>query len=180
MKKLINKALSLLPEYLPATLLAFLAALFQTTLFPRVFDCPPDLILALVCAYSIRKSENVAVYFALLSSFLADTTGSVGFSVMPFFYIALALVFSGVGRSTRSGRTFFSFLIFYIPALILREGVTLLLTSIRFSFDLDIVYVLSTSVLKESVFGLILGPAAYLAATPFCLRKKEKGGVRNE
>jgi len=59
-------------------ILAFFALSFQATFFPHV---KPDLVLILVCFYSIRKGQVKGMLYGALSGFLIDSAS--GFIIGP-------------------------------------------------------------------------------------------------
>ena len=152
-----------------AVIFAFTVALFQTSAAHRVFRTAPDLILAAAAAYAIRNRDSRAVFFALLCSFLADASGSVGFSLMPLYHVAAALVFSYIGSNAKNDRRFVAFWIFFPAAALSRSLLTLFSYAVKSSFSLDLYKLFVNVLFPEFIYTLIAAIPLYFAAMLFSL-----------
>ena len=92
----------------------------QCAFFPLLDFCPmtPDLILAMLTAISLLDSPKSAAVCAVAGGFFIDAIGSSGASVSPVIYFLTVVVISFFTEKIL--KSFASFLILMIPALICR------------------------------------------------------------
>jgi hypothetical protein len=107
----------------------FLASL-QTAFFPILSFCPktPDLIMGMLLAITLLDDEKSAAVCALGAGFFVDAIGSSGLAISPVVYIIFVLVINIFARKVL--KSFVSYLLLLIPALIFRALATYLLVLI--------------------------------------------------
>lgn len=99
----------------------------QVAFFPILNICPrtPDLILGLLLAITLLDSEKSAAVCAVAAGFFIDAIGSSGLALSPIVYLLLVLIINLLARKVL--KSFISYLLLLLPALIYRGVATYIL-----------------------------------------------------
>ena len=108
------------------SIMTLILASAQCAFFPILKICPktPDIILAMLVAIALLDGDGSAVICSVGAGFLVDAIGTSGVSLSPLIYCLTIMV---VGLFTEKMlKSFASFLLLLVPALVCRALATLL------------------------------------------------------
>ena len=136
-------------------LLTLLLATLQTAFFPFLSFCPktPDLIMGMLLAITLLDNEKSASVCALGAGFFVDAIGSSGLAISPVVYLLFVLIINAFVKKVL--KSFVSYLLLLIPALIYRATATYLLVLVtELAFPRG--WVFTELILPEMLATLIL------------------------
>ena len=140
-------------------IVTIILAVIQTCGF-ELFGCSVAFILSLVCSVGFVFGEKEGAALGLFGGFVCDCLGTVGFSILPLFYMLCGYI-CGIMIKWFLSRNLPSFVIYCLIVGILREGVTFLyymLYSENFRFFETVIKVL----IPEYFAFVLFSPLMYL------------------
>ena len=120
----------------------------------------PDLILCATLSLSFFESERVAAIFGMLAGFALEAVGSVGFSILPLFYMLCGCVCSMLFSRVLQ-KNFGAYMLYMSVFMLLRSAISVIY--IQFSqsdYSLDIAF--TQVLMPEYAFSLIAAPVIFL------------------
>lgn len=146
-------SLELLKRVLIYGILTLVLGSLQCAFFPLLDFCPmtPDLILAMLVAIALLDSPKCAAVCAVGCGFFIDAIGGSGASFSPIIYLLTVVIISFFTEKIL--KSFASFLLLLVPALICRAASTYICIAIT-----------ERAAPSASVFADILLPEAVCTA----------------
>lgn len=120
----------------------------------------PDLLLFAVIALSYFESERVAAIFGMIAGFALEAVGSVGFCILPLFYMLCGCVCSLLFTRVLQ-RNFGSYMLYGALLMLLRVGISVIYT--QFSapdYSIDLLF--RNSLADEYVLSVACAPVLFL------------------
>ena len=156
------------------SLLLLLLAVLQVTVFAKisVFGATPDLMLCAVLGVSFFLGRYAGAITGIGAGFLIEAMGSTGISLLPLFYLLLGYLAGHYARVIVPKRLT-AYLIYLLPALLLRAGITL--TYICLSYEsFNVIRILLSTLLPEAAETALFGAILYFPIRLLCERLMRK------
>ena len=128
----------------------------------------PDLLLFAVVSLSYFESEKIAAIFGMLAGFALEAVGSVGFCVLPLFYMlcgcVCSLLFSRVLQ-----RNFGSYMLYGSLLMLLRAGISVIYTQLAMP-DYSIDMLLKNTIALEYALSVACAPVLFFISSRIAKR----------
>lgn len=156
------------------SLLLLLLGVLQVTVCARisVFGATPDLMLCAVLGVSFFLGRYAGAITGIGAGFLIEAMGSTGISLLPLVYLLLGYLGGHYARVIVPKR-YTAYLVYLLPALLLRAGITL--TYICLSYEsFSVIQILLRTLLPEAADTAICGAILYFPIKLLCVRLMRK------
>ena len=149
----------------------------QCAFFPTLKICPatPDLIMGMLLAIALLDSPRCAAVCAICAGFFIDAVGGSPLALSPIVYLLFTMIISAF--SGKVLKSFFSYVLLLIPALIYRAAATYLCFSLHIGAIAPL-WSLKEILLPEAVCTAILTLPVYFIVK-LCSRPLDNHGRFN-